>query len=145
MRLFINHAGPKETMADTTPQPHVRAIGENLRAVRQERQMSPRELADKAEISASMLSQIETGKVSPSVRSLYTIANVLEVSMDYFFPEEDNDRASSNGSNGNTQYALTASELRDAKVNGTAGVKEFVPHTESSAPVVHANTRPMIE
>src|SRR5512135_1904426 len=98
-------------MADTTPQ-HVRAIGEKLRAVRQERQMSLRDLADKAEISASMLSQIETGKVSPSVRSLYTIANVLDVSMDYFFPEENNHgREPSNGSNGNTQYTLTASEL----------------------------------
>ncbi len=134
----------KEKMADTTPQ-HVRAIGEKLRAVRQERQMSLRDLADKAEISASMLSQIETGKVSPSVRSLYTIANVLDVSMDYFFPEENNGRVPGNGSNGNTQYALTASELRDAKVNGTAGVKEFVPHAESSEPVVHANTRPKIE
>lgn len=108
--------------------------------------MSLRELADKAEISASMLSQIETGKVSPSVRSLYTIATALDVPMDYFFPEEGNGRAPSNGSNGNAQYALTASELRDAKVNGTAGVQEFVSPTEnSSAPVVHTETRPTIE
>jgi len=62
----------KEKMVDTSPQ-HARAIGEKLRAVRQERQMSLRELASKAEVSASMLSQIETGKVFPSVRSLYTI------------------------------------------------------------------------
>src|SRR5512138_3615983 len=124
-------------MADTTPE-HVRAIGEKLRAARQEHQMSLRELADRAEISASMLSQIETGKVSPSVRSLYTIANALDVTMDYFFPEGNNGngRAPSNGSNANDQRALTASELRDAKVNGTLEAdKEFVT-TASAAPVI---------
>src|SRR5262245_60929836 len=46
---------------------HARAIGEKLRAVRQEQKMSLRDLAEKAEISASMLSQIETGKAFPSV------------------------------------------------------------------------------
>ncbi len=79
-------------MTDTNPH-HARAIGEKLRAVRQERRMSLRDLALKAEVSASMLSQIETGKVFPSVRSLYSIANALEVSVDYFFPEQSEDRA----------------------------------------------------
>ncbi|RPI89031.1 MAG: cupin domain-containing protein [Chloroflexi bacterium] len=135
----------KEKMVDTSPQ-HARAIGEKLRAVRQERQMSLRELASKAEVSASMLSQIETGKVFPSVRSLYTIATALDVSIDYFFPEENNGRVPSNGSGMNAQPALTASELRDAKVNGTAGIaQEFVAHPQSSAPVVQAHARPMIQ
>lgn len=132
-------------MVDTPPH-HARAIGEKLRTVRQERQMSLRELANKAEVSASMLSQIETGKVFPSVRSLYTIANALDVSMDYFFPGENNGRVPPNGSEMSKQHTLTASELRDARVNGTAGTdKEFVPQTQSSAPVVHAYSRPMIE
>lgn len=108
--------------------------------------MSLRELANKAEISASMLSQIETGKVFPSVRSLYTIANALNVPMDYFFPEGNNGRVPSNGYDTGTQHALTASELRDAKVNGTAGMdKEFVAHVQSASPIVHANARPTIE
>lgn len=134
-------------MADTNPQ-HARAIGEKLRTVRQERQMSLRDLANKAEVSASMLSQIETGKVFPSVRSLYTIANALEVSVDYFFPEQNDNRVTipSNGSQLNDQPTLTASEMRDAKVNGaTALEKEFVAAAPSSAPVVHASARPMIE
>jgi len=38
-----------------------------------------RHLADKAEMSASMLSQIETGKAYPSVRSLYGIAAALSL------------------------------------------------------------------
>src|SRR5687768_309680 len=115
-------------MADTNPQ-HARAIGEKLRAVRQERKMSLRDLAYKAEVSASMLSQIETGKVFPSVRSLYSIANALEVSVDYFFPEQDDNRVtiSHNGLQINEQPALTASEMRDAKLNGAAVLeKEFI-------------------
>jgi len=110
--------------------------------------MSLRDLANKAEVSASMLSQIETGKVFPSVRSLYTIANALEVSVDYFFPEQNDNRVMipPNGSPPNDQRALTASEMRDARLNGvTALDKEFISPVHSAAPVVPASSRPMIE
>jgi len=128
-------------MADTNPQ-HAREIGEKLRAVRQSRQMSLRELANKAEVSASMLSQIETGKVFPSVRSLYTIANALEVSVDYFFPEQNDGRASAVAS----EQTLTASEMRDAKLNGgTQADRDFATDKRSSTPVVHVSARPVIE
>ena len=76
-------------MADTNPD-HARAIGEKLREVRQAQKMSLRDLAGKAAISVSMLSQIETGKVFPSVRSLYDIATALGVTVDYFFPDQKN-------------------------------------------------------
>jgi transcriptional regulator with XRE-family HTH domain/quercetin dioxygenase-like cupin family protein len=131
-------------MTDIHPQ-HARAIGEKLRTVRQERKMSLRELADKAEISASMLSQIETGKVFPSVRSLYGIATALNVSVDYFFPEQNNNHSSSEGLPANAAREMTASEMRDAKVRGvTEAVREF-PHTIPSSPIVHADSRPTIE
>jgi transcriptional regulator with XRE-family HTH domain/mannose-6-phosphate isomerase-like protein (cupin superfamily) len=131
-------------MTDTSPQ-HARAIGEKLRAVRQERQMSLRELAHKAEVSASMLSQIETGKVFPSVRSLYGIANALNVSVDYFFPEQANGSLAQGSLASSNAGELTASELRDAKVNGTAMDQAFVPDAQHSSPIVHASARPMIE
>ncbi len=130
-------------MPETDPQ-HARAIGEKLRAVRRQRKMSLRELAIKAEISASMLSQIETGKAFPSVRSIYSIAAALAVPVDYFFPVQS--------SSGTTTAELvssemTASELRDAKVNGKAdsGALEFAPQTQSPTPVVHVDCRPTIE
>lgn len=131
-------------MTEIIPQ-QARAIGEKLRAVRQEHKMSLRELADKAEISASMLSQIETGKVFPSVRSLYSIASALHVSVDYFFPEQNQNNSSSETVAVNTAREMTASEMRDAKVRGaTETVKEF-PTTTQSSPIVHANARPTIE
>lgn len=126
--------------------PHqARAIGEKLRAVRQERKMSLRELADKAEISASMLSQIETGKVFPSVRSLYSIASALSVSVDYFFPEQSNNNSSLESLPANAATELTASEMRDAKVRGATGMVTEFPHPAQSSPIVHANSRPTIE
>jgi transcriptional regulator with XRE-family HTH domain len=133
-------------MTDNLPHP-ARAIGEKLRAVRQERKMSLRDLADKAEISASMLSQIETGKVFPSVRSLYSIAAALGVSVDYFFPEQSNSNnpIASESLPANALTEMTASEMRDAKVRGAnERVKEF-PHSAQSSPIVHADSRPTIE
>ncbi|MBL8098175.1 MAG: cupin domain-containing protein [Anaerolineales bacterium] len=130
-------------MTDTTPH-QARAIGEKLRAVRQEHEMSLRDLADKAEISASMLSQIETGKVFPSVRSLYSIASALNVSIDYFFPEENETNSSGSTLNG-VVGEMTASEMRDANLKGVAEVlKEFPPRTQSSS-IVHASSRPVIQ
>ena len=54
-----------ENESQTAPATGARAIGEKLRAARQSQQMSLRELASRAEVSASMLSQVETGKAYP--------------------------------------------------------------------------------
>src|SRR5688500_3380122 len=132
-------------MADTNPH-HARAIGEKLRTVRQERKMSLRDLADKAEISASMLSQIETGQVFPSVRSLYGIASALAVSIDYFFPEQNNNGGGQAEFNENKLEQLTASEMRDAQLkNATELVKELTAPARASSSIVHASSRPIIE
>ena len=130
-------------MTDTAPG-HARAIGEKLRAVRQERQMSLRELANKADVSASMLSQIETGKVFPSVRSLYGIANALGVSVDYFFPEQNHSNVVAEVSATSALAAMTASELRDARVNGSATMESEFP-SKIQSPVIAAKSRPTIE
>jgi transcriptional regulator with XRE-family HTH domain len=123
-----------------------RAIGEKLRAVRQQRQMSLRELADKAEMSASMLSQIETGKAYPSVRSIYNIADALGVPVDYFFPDQAGSNAPPFGVDASMAGAMTASELREARVNGAgADVPEAGARPPAAAPVVHAAARPTIE
>lgn len=124
---------------------HARAIGEKLREVRQERGMSLRDLAGKADVSASMLSQIETGKVFPSVRLLYSIASALGVSVDYFFPDPNGDAPSSEVSIASTAEGMTASEMRDAALKGGAGTAVEFPHTAKASPIVHADARPTIE
>lgn len=57
-------------------------LGKRLREVREARGLSLRTVALDSGISASMLSQIETNKVLPSVQTLWTIVSVLGVSVD---------------------------------------------------------------
>jgi len=130
-------------MADTSPH-HARAIGEKLREIRQAQKMSLRELAKKAEISASMLSQIETGKVFPSVRSLYDIATALGVTVDHFFPEKLNQTAGEEPASPPTEE-LTASQMRFASLNGKTSASAEFTRSNSSYPIVHAIERPTIE
>ena len=131
-------------MSEINPQ-RARAIGEKLRAIRQQRQMSLRELADKADVSASMLSQIETGKAYPSVRSIYNIADALAVPVDYFFPEEGGNNAAPFDSDANAAAALTASEMREASMLRATAAVESAIRAVPPMPVVHANSRPTIE
>ncbi|MCA1570225.1 MAG: XRE family transcriptional regulator [Chloroflexi bacterium] len=57
-------------------------IGERLRARRHELGLSLRELADRLDVSASLISQIERGRANPSVGTLYALVAALDVSLD---------------------------------------------------------------
>jgi len=138
-------------MSDSPPKTAV-AIGEKLRAARQGQKISLRELADKAEVSASMLSQIENGKAFPSVRSIYSIAAALALPVDYFFPEQiSNDGDSAAEQSTANVVDMTASDLREARVNGPVDESNVVfdnlPNLPpvAAGPVVPANRRPTIQ
>jgi transcriptional regulator with XRE-family HTH domain len=65
-------------------------IGRRLRAARQTRNLSLRDLAGRLGVSASLISQIETGRAQPSVNTLYAIVAELGVSLDdLLFPDAD--------------------------------------------------------
>ncbi|GGH43638.1 helix-turn-helix domain-containing protein [Microbacterium album] len=57
-------------------------LGERIRRAREARGESLRSTAGAAGISPSLLSQVETGKVRPSVSTLYAIATCLGLSVD---------------------------------------------------------------
>jgi transcriptional regulator with XRE-family HTH domain len=57
-------------------------IGARLRLERERRKVSLRELARRLGVTASLISQIETGKSKPSVSTLYGIASELGLSLD---------------------------------------------------------------
>src|SRR5512141_1333199 len=57
-------------------------MGERLREARRGRNLSLRTLAERLGVSASLISQIETGRANPSVSTLYAIAAELDVSLD---------------------------------------------------------------
>src|SRR5574339_988358 len=63
-------------------------IGERLRELREARNISMRTLATKSGLSANALSMIERGRASPSVSTLYKLADALGVSITSFFGSE---------------------------------------------------------
>jgi len=116
------------------------AIGEKLRSAREQRKISLRELAGKADMSASMLSQIENGKAYPSVRSMYNIAAALQLPVDYFFPESTEPVAPAPA-----PEEMTASDLREAQLSGVVESPGFdLSEPQTPAPVVHVASRPAI-
>lgn len=121
-------------------------IGEKLRAARKKQNLSLRELAGKAEISASMLSQIENGKATPSVRSLHSIADALNVPFDYFFPNE-NENISQTHSMSQEGVEITASDMRQLRVISQVGDETIDVSTSGSrgGDVLLASNRPTIE
>src|ERR1700759_3478663 len=60
-------------------------VGEGLRKHRQEAGMSLRALAREVGVSPSLISQIEHGKATPSVGTLYAIVSELGISLDELF------------------------------------------------------------
>lgn len=60
-------------------------VGVRLRELRDERKISMRGLAAKSGLSANALSMIERAKTSPSVSTLYKLADALGVSITAFF------------------------------------------------------------
>jgi transcriptional regulator with XRE-family HTH domain len=58
------------------------SVGERLREARTQRRLSLRSLAQSLGVSASLISQVETGKTQPSVSTLYAMANHLGLSLD---------------------------------------------------------------
>jgi transcriptional regulator with XRE-family HTH domain len=70
------------------------AMRYRLRAERERRGLSLRKLAADVGISASALSQIETGRSRPSVTTLYALVSALGLSLDALFAD---DRATGDG------------------------------------------------
>ena len=63
-------------------------VGERLRELREARNISMRALATRSGLSANALSMIERGRASPSVSTLYKLADALGISITSFFGSE---------------------------------------------------------
>lgn len=71
----------------SAPAPEARSdaaiqLGTRLRDARQSTRLSLRELARRVDVSASLVSQIELGRTSPSVGTLYALVSELGLSLD---------------------------------------------------------------
>jgi len=70
-------------------------IGGRLRAEREAHGISQRELARRLGLSASLISQIESGQSKPSVSTLYAIVTEFGASIDHLFRGDDGDQQDS--------------------------------------------------
>jgi mannose-6-phosphate isomerase-like protein (cupin superfamily)/DNA-binding XRE family transcriptional regulator len=64
------------------------AVGTKIRAERMRQGMGVRELSRRVDVSASMISQVELGRATPSVGTLYAIVSELGMSLDGLFSDQ---------------------------------------------------------
>lgn len=69
------------------------AVAKNLKKIRSHRQLSLDQLADLTGVSKSMLRQIETSKSSPTIATIWKIANGLKISFTALLTEQSPDVA----------------------------------------------------
>lgn len=77
----------------SAPAPEARSdaaiqLGTRLRDARQSARLSLRELARRVDVSASLVSQIELGRTSPSIGTLYALVSELGLSLDTLLQDE---------------------------------------------------------
>jgi transcriptional regulator with XRE-family HTH domain len=104
-----------------------------LREARERSGMSLRTLAKRLDISASALSQIETGKSRPSVRTLYAVVSELGISLDDLFD------------NHGTRAPGDARPAGGDVVVGRGTAGEWMTAATSAQPMLRAGDRPTLE
>jgi transcriptional regulator with XRE-family HTH domain len=62
-------------------------FGEKLRKVRERKGYTLKVVATRAGVSESLVSQIERNRVSPAIDTLLTLADVLDINLDYLFED----------------------------------------------------------
>ena len=64
-------------------------LGKRIRSMRMQKAITLQQLASQTNLSKSLLSKIENGKVSSPVSTLFTIAKALNTKITYFFNDRD--------------------------------------------------------
>ena len=101
-------------------------LGQRLKAIRLRAGVSLRELARQADVSPSLVSQIENGKSQPSVATLYAMSQLLNVSVDELFEDE-------------SPAAPVAAARNRGTSNGTAGSNGRIDPVHAWRPTEYAN------
>ncbi len=84
-------------------------FGEKLRTVRERKGYTLKVVAQAAGVSESLVSQIERNRVSPAIDTLLSLADALEIDLEYLFEEYRRERP---------VRVIQAEERRHVKENG---------------------------
>src|ERR1022692_560307 len=115
-------------------------VGARLRQRRMERGISLRQFARDIEVSASFISQLETGKAQPSVATFFSICAALDISTDELFNYDDSIESTREDSASGPTDAANNHWL--AMEQGEETPATIRPHLEGgSSPVVRPNER----
>jgi transcriptional regulator with XRE-family HTH domain len=125
-------------------------IGDRIKYLRQRKQMGLVELGRHTGLSASFLSQLETGRVVPTLRNLARIAMVFSKDMSYFFEPErpelfriqrasDRLRLPQSGVDDPGYYFESLGQV-PAEQSITSYVAEFLPLDEKRVPKAHRHS-----
>jgi two-component system, OmpR family, response regulator len=78
LRAVIERTLRKKGLTRAPEEQLLRAVGDTVRRLRHERGLTLKQLAERAGLSISQISQVERAESSPSVSSLYRLAVALE-------------------------------------------------------------------
>ena len=105
-------------------------FGGKIREVRERKRMTIREVAEKAGVSESLISQIERNKVSPAIDTLLKIIDILDIDPDFIFRDFKKDH---------DVNLVRANEKVRAVINGV--VYEQLSHTPTCSNNYHSDHR----
>ena len=108
------------------------ALGPRLRARRESLGVSLRQFARDLNVSASFISQLETGKTQPSVATLYAICSALDMSIDDVF-DSDVDADHDEYESSSPETIGSANGLNAARFENASPAKEL-PRSPVVAP-----------
>jgi transcriptional regulator with XRE-family HTH domain/quercetin dioxygenase-like cupin family protein len=129
------------------------SVGQRLRTERERQRIGLREFARRVDVSASLISQIELGRATPSVGTLYAIVNELNMSLDELFFEASGMASAANQSQGvpvddarRPQKPPPATDgNRDADLPSARSVGSKAPSPNAGGPVVRKGERQVIQ
>jgi transcriptional regulator with XRE-family HTH domain len=124
-----------------TSGPSPAEVGERLRERRKELAISVRELARRVAVSPSLISQIENGKTSPSVGTLYAIVNEMDLSLDEVFSGEAG-RRSFNGGRELPSPVVTEDERKEISLGSGVRWQRLTRAADPNVDFLHLTYEP---
>jgi transcriptional regulator with XRE-family HTH domain len=118
-------------------------FGEKIREVRERRELTLREVAERAGVSESLVSQIERNRVSPAIDTLLSLADALDIDLEYLVSDFKKERSvkivrkesrSTSGRPGVLYERLASMEGAD---NGRFGLEAYLITLEVGAKTGH--------
>lgn len=129
----------------TDNKPDVASVGARLKALRENNGLTMRELAAASGVSASLISKIEAGKVSPTVMSLQKLLDGMDVDLYEFFLERHLDDPSRQVVFRRSEMATAEDEEhrwffafpRHPSIEGQLTYEEYQPRTKAAEEESH--------